>query len=108
MVEGLTALKAIARPNGRDLVISPNGALPLFQETEELRWINRKGKARAFLRRLGFRSGLHRLERFMEGDRPNSTAETARSYEIKFEVLRDMLARYTFADVTSVTLSCVE
>jgi hypothetical protein len=108
LVAGLTTLQAIARPNGPDLVISSSGALALFQHTEELDWIDTKEKARAFLRRLGFRSGVHRLERFIESDRPTSAPETARGYAIKFHVIRDMLGRYASADVTSVTLPRAE
>lgn len=108
LVAGLTALKGIARPNVPDLVISSSGALALFQQIEELEWIDTKDKARAFLRRLGFRSGVHRLERFIESDRPRSAPETARGYEIKFAVIRDVLGRYASADVTSVTLSRAE
>jgi hypothetical protein len=108
LVAGLTALKAIARPNGPDLVMSSSGALALFQQTQGLEWIDTKDKTQAFLRRLGFRSGVHRLERFIESDRPSSAPETARGYEIKFDVLREMLGRYASADVTSVTLPRAE
>jgi hypothetical protein len=93
LVAGLTALKAIPRPNGRDPVISSSGALALFHQTERLSWIDTPDKARAFLRRLGFRSAVHRRERFISGDRPSSKPETARGYEIKFEVIRNMLGR---------------
>jgi hypothetical protein len=80
---GLSALQALTRRNGRDPVISSSGALALFQRTEGLEWIDTKDKARAFLRRLGFRSGIHRLERFIADDRLSSAPETARGYEIK-------------------------
>ena len=86
LVAGLTRLKAITRTDGRDVVISANGALALFQQIEGLSWIDTKDKARALLRRLGFRSGVHRLERFMPSDRPPSATETARGYEIKFRI----------------------
>jgi hypothetical protein len=108
LVAGLTALKGISRPNVPDRVISSSGALALFQQIEELEWIDTKDKARAFLRRLGFRSGVHRLERFIESDRPRSAPETARGYEINFAVIRDLLGQYASADVTSVTLSRAE
>lgn len=90
LLAGLTALQALAQPNGKDPVISSNGALALFQQTRGLESIDTMDKVHAFLRRLGLRSAVHRIERFTEGDRAGSTAPTARGYEIRFEVLRDM------------------
>ncbi len=98
---GLNALQAITRRDGRNPVISSSGAFALFRRTDGLEWIDTKDKARAFLRRLGFRSGIHRRERFISGDRPCSAPETARGYEIKSNVVKEMLSRYAFAEVTA-------
>jgi hypothetical protein len=76
-------LKALERPGGKDPVISAGAALALFRKNPELSWINTKDKVRALLRRLGFRSAVHRIERFLESDRPGSPKETARGYEIR-------------------------
>jgi hypothetical protein len=103
---GLNALNAIIRKNGWDPVISSSGAFALFRRTDGLEWIDTKDKARAFLRRLGFRSGVHRLERFIAGDRPATAGETERGYEIKFDIVKEMFGQY--ADVTSVTRSRIE
>jgi hypothetical protein len=91
LVAALSALKALGRPNGRDPVISSDGALTLFQRTEGLKWINTKDKARAFLRQLGFRSAVHRRERFIECDRPDLAPETGRGYEIRLVDVCNML-----------------
>jgi len=89
------ALESIARPDGRD-VVSSSTVLSLFQQTEGLGWIDTKRKVRAFLRRLGFRSGPHQRERFWE-NRSDSTVETVRGYEIKRETIRDLLRRIASA-----------
>jgi hypothetical protein len=86
----LRLLKALERPGGKDPVISASAALALFRQNAELNWIDTKDKTRALLRRLGFRSAVHRTERFLESDRPGSAQETARGYEIKSEVVRGM------------------
>jgi hypothetical protein len=96
-------LKALQRPDGKDPVISASAALALFRQNSELNWIDTKDKARALLRRLGFRSAVHRTERFFESDRPGSAKETARGYEIRAEVLREMSRRHVSPGVTSVT-----
>jgi uncharacterized protein DUF3631 len=96
-------LKALERPGDKDPVISATTALALFRQNPELNWINTKDKARALLRRLGFRSAVHRTERFIEDDRPGSAQETARGYEIRAEVLREMSRRHVTPGVTSVT-----
>ena len=71
-------LKALERPGGKDPVISAGAALVLFRQDAKLSSIDTKDKARALLRRLGFRSAVHRTERFIEGDRPGSAQEPAR------------------------------
>jgi hypothetical protein len=71
-------LKALERPGGKDPVISAGAALALFRQDAKLNSIDTKDKARALLRRLGFRSAVHRTERFIEGDRPGSAQEPAR------------------------------
>jgi hypothetical protein len=96
-------LKALQRPDRKDPVISASAALALFRQNSELNWIDTKDKARALLRRLGFRSAVHRTERFFESDRPGSAKETARGYEIRAEVLREMSRRHVSPGVTSVT-----
>ena len=90
LAAALRALKALERPGGKDPVISASAALALFRQNAELNWIDTKDKARALLRRLGFRSAVHRTERFLESDRPGSAKETARGYEIRAEVVRGM------------------
>ena len=96
-------LKALERPDGKDPVISASAALALFRQNSELNWIDTKDKARSLLHRLGFRSAVHRIERFLESDRPASAKETARGYEIRAEVLRGMSSQDVIARVTSVT-----
>jgi len=68
--------------------------LTLFQKTDGLSWIDTNDKARSLLRRLGFHSGTHRRERFVDQDRPELAKETARGYEIKLEAVHDLLSRY--------------
>jgi hypothetical protein len=101
----LTTLKALERPGSKDPVISASTALGLFRQNGELTWVNTKDKARALLRRLGFRSAVHRTERFLEGDRPGSAQETARGYEIRAEILQRMSARDVIAAVAGVAPS---
>jgi hypothetical protein len=65
LVAALTALEGICEPNGRGIVISADGALSLFRETRGLRRVDSRGKgARPALRLFGFRSAIHRRERF--------------------------------------------
>jgi len=94
-IAALTALERICEPNHKCIVLSAGGALTLFQATEGLEWVDSKEKVRAFLRRLGFRSAIHRQGRFGNGDRQSPKKETARGYEIEREVLRDLLWRYS-------------
>jgi hypothetical protein len=101
-------LKALERPDGKGPVISASAALALFRQNSELNWIDTKDKARSLLHRLGFRSAVHRIERFLESDRPASAKETARGYEIRAEVLRGMSNQHVIAHVTSVTPSRVD
>ena len=91
LVAALLALKALGRPKGKDPVISSGGAFALFQRTEGLTWIDSRDKARAFLRQLGFRSAVHRRERFIECDRPDLAPETGRGYEIRLVDVCNML-----------------
>jgi Protein of unknown function (DUF3631) len=95
LIAALMALQGICEPNDGRVVISAGGALTLFQETEGLGWLDTKDKARALLRRLGFRSAIHRRDRFWEGDRPHAGRETARGYEIKLDAVHDLLSRYS-------------
>jgi hypothetical protein len=104
----LRTFTALARSDGKDPVISASAALALFRQNAELNWIDTKDKARLFLRQLGFRSAVHRIERFLESDRPASAKETARGYEIRAEVLRGMSNQHVIAHVTSVTPSRVD
>jgi Protein of unknown function (DUF3631) len=100
LVTALIALKGICKSSERGMVVSAGGALALFQETEGLAWVDTKAKARALLRRLGFRSATHRRERFWLGDcRKN---QTARGYEIKLDTVHDLLFRYS-TDAEPVT-----
>jgi hypothetical protein len=93
LVAALTALQDICQPNN-GIAISAGSALTLFQKTDGLSWIDTNDKARSLLRRLGFRSGTHRRERFADKDRPELVKATARGYEIKLEAVRDLLSRY--------------
>jgi hypothetical protein len=93
LVAALTALQGICEPNN-GIAISSGSALTLFQKTDGLSWIDTNDKARSLLRRLGFHSGTHRRERFVDKDRPVLVKETARGYEIKLEAVRDLLSRY--------------
>jgi Protein of unknown function (DUF3631) len=101
----LRTLKALKRPECKDPVISASAALAIFRQSAELNWIDTKDTARSLLHRLGFRSAVHRIERFLESDRPASAKETARGYEIRAEVLRGMSNQHVIAHVTSVTPS---
>jgi hypothetical protein len=83
LVAALLALKALGRPKGKAPVISSSGALAVFQRTKGLKWINSRDKAQRVLRQLGFHSGVHRRERFVEYDRSRFSTDTARGYEIK-------------------------
>jgi hypothetical protein len=83
LIGALSALKALGRPNGKAPVISSGGALSLFQRTKGLKWINTTDKAQGILRQLGFRSAIHRRERFVECERSRFSTDTARGYEIK-------------------------
>lgn len=86
LIAARAALNTLGRPNGRDPVISSVGALALFQRTDGLKWINTRDMARTLLRQLGFRSGIHRRERFVECH-PRPRPETARGYEIDINKL---------------------
>jgi hypothetical protein len=68
-----------------------------FREREGLGWVDTKEKARGLLRRLGFRSGTHRRERFGDGDHPDTMRETARDYEGRFDAVQSLLSRYSSA-----------
>jgi hypothetical protein len=77
------------------IALSAAGAVALFRRQEELRRVcDGEVAARWLLRRLGFRSAIHRRERFWSGERPFITTETARGYEIERHKLDDLLARY--------------
>ncbi len=52
-------------------------------------------KARGLLRLFGFRSAMHRRERFWAGEQLDLGKETARSYELNLGALRDLLSRYS-------------
>lgn len=93
LVAALTALHNICAANN-GIAISAHGALTLFEKTDGLDWVDTKDKARSLLRRLGFRSGTHRRERFVDGDRTELVKATARGYEIKLETVHDLLSRY--------------
>ena len=99
----LRTLKALKRPECKDPVISASAAMAIFRQSAELNWIDTKDKARSLLHRLGFRSAVHRIERFLESDRPGSAQETARGYEIRSEVFHGMSSQDVIARVTSVT-----
>jgi hypothetical protein len=103
LAAGFRVLTALERPGGKDPVISASTALALFRQNGELNWIDTKDKARALLRRLGFRSAVHRTERFLESDRPGSAQETARGYEIGSEVVRGISGPDVTPSVTGVT-----
>jgi hypothetical protein len=90
LAAALETLKALERPGGKDPVISASTALALFRENTELYWIDTKEKARALLRRLGFRSAVYRTRRFLESERPGSAKETARGYEIGSDIVQRM------------------
>jgi len=57
--------------------------------------VHSRGKARGLLRLFGFRSAIHRRERFWTTDQLDPAKETARGNEIKLDTLRDLLARYS-------------
>jgi hypothetical protein len=95
LVVALKVLEAIVQRYGRDIVISSRGAQSLLRKTKQLAWIDSAAKARTLLNQLGFRSGVHRLARFTHADRFSSLNETARGYEIKTEIICDLLALYS-------------
>ncbi len=95
LVAALTALEGICEPDSRAIVISVGGALSLFQDTDGLGWMDSKEKTRGLLRRFGFRSAIHRRERFWSKEQLDPEKETARGSEIKLYTLRDLLARYS-------------
>ena len=95
VVAALTALEGICEPDGRGIVISAGAALSLFQETEGLGWVDSGEKARGLPRRFGFRSAIHRRERFWTKEQLDPEKETARGYEINLGTLRNLLSRYS-------------
>jgi hypothetical protein len=60
-------------------------------------WVDTKQKARGLLRRLGFRSGTRRRERFGDADHPDTMRETAGGYEIRLDAVQGLLSRYSSA-----------
>ena len=92
LVAELAAFRDICEQReNRSVVISAGGALSLFRRTDSLGWVVTKEKARGLLRRLGFRSGTHLRERIGSRDRP--ARETARSYEVRLDIVQDLLSR---------------
>ena len=89
------AAPAVGAADGRGIVISASAPLSLFQETEGLGWVDSGEKARGLLRRFGFRSAIHRRERFWTKQQLDPEKETARGYEISLGTLRNLLARYS-------------